>query len=167
MTAGGGRGPDVRPDVRRGIVAVGFDDPRAAGLLADFGADMDVRYPGTEASHASGHDFDPPGTFLLALDGGVPVGCAGLRPHGPGEGEVKRLWVAPAGRGRGTARALLAALVAHARQQGWSRLVLETGLAQPEAIALYESEGWQPVPPYGQYREDPLCRCFALDLAGP
>jgi GNAT superfamily N-acetyltransferase len=167
MTAVGDRGPGAGPGVRLEIVAVGFDDPRAAGLLADFGTDMGVRYPGGQGSHASGHDFDPPGTFLLALDAGTPAGCAGLRPHGAGEGEVKRLWVAPAGRGRGTARALLAALVAHARQQGWSRLVLETGLAQPEAIALYESEGWQPVPPYGQYREDSLCRCFALDLAGP
>lgn len=148
------------------LVPVAFDDLRAAGLLADVGADMDVRYPGGQASRASGHDFDPPGTFLLALDDGAPVGCAGLRPHGPGEGEVKRLWVSPSARGRGLARALLASLVAHARQQGWSWLVLETGLAQPEAIALYESEDWQPVPPYGQYRDDPRCRCCALDLLG-
>lgn len=146
------------------LVPVAFDDPRAAVLLADFGAEMDVRYPGSSASRASGHDFDPPGTFLLALDDAAPVGCAGLRAHGPREGEVKRLWVAPSARGRGLARTLLAALVVHARAQGWARLVLETGLAQPEAIALYESEGWQPVPPYGQYRDDPRCRCFALDL---
>lgn len=46
-----------------------------------------------------------------------------------------------------------------------TRLVLEAGIAQPEALGCYTSEGWRGVPAYGQYRDDPRCRCYALDLA--
>jgi GNAT superfamily N-acetyltransferase len=60
---------------------------------------------------------------------------------------------------------LLAALVAHARSHGMTRLQLETGTEQPEAVGLYESEGWQPVPPFGHYADDPRTRCYALDLS--
>ncbi|MCW2608320.1 MAG: GCN5-related N-acetyltransferase [Frankiales bacterium] len=143
---------------------VPFGGPDAAGLLDAFGAEMDARYPGSEPSRAEPGQFDGPvGVFLV--DGDPPVACAGLRPLGDGVGEVKRMYVAPEARGRGLARALLRALADHARGQGLERLVLECGTAQPEAVALYESEGWTPVPPYGQYRDDPRCRCYGLDLA--
>lgn len=144
--------------------AVPFDDPAAAGLLAAFAADMDARYPGSEPSSAEPGQFaGPVGVFLL--EGDPPVACGGLRALGGGVGEVKRLWVDPAARGRGLARAVVRALVGHARAHGLQRLVLECGTGQPEALALYESEGWTPIAPYGQYRDDPRCRCYGLALS--
>ncbi len=63
-------------------------------------------------------------------------------------------------RGRGIGRALLAALEAEARRLGLTRLVLETGVRQLEAIALYESAGFSRIPPFGEYVGSPLSVCM-------
>lgn len=145
------------------LVPVGFEDARAVALLAAFDAEMQRRYPGSAPSHGEAGDFaGPVGVFLLGGD--PPVVCGGLRPHAPGEGELKKLYVSPAARGSGLGRELVRALVRHGRAAGLQRLVLQTGVEQPEAIALYESEGWTPIPVYGQYADDPRCRCYELPL---
>ena len=156
-----------RPGVQ--LHAVAFQDPRVGPLLTALDEELTVRYdnageifpPHDAASYAPPH-----GTFLLAEVGGRPVGCGGLRP-GPqcGEGEVKRMYVAPEARGKGLARALLRGLVEAGIDLGRRRLVLETGTEQPEAIALYTGAGWQPTAPYGHYRSSPRSRCFALVLS--
>jgi len=107
----------------------------------------------------------PYGVVVLASPRGLAVGCAGLRLIRPGVGEIKRLYVDPALRGRGVARRLLNAPQDHARSTGLTRLQLETGMKQqPEAMTLYAGEGWQPIEAYGHHRPEPLSRCFALDL---
>ena len=80
--------------------------------------------------------------------------------------EVKRMYVVPEQRGHGHARRMLAALEDAARAAGHDVVVLETGLRQPEAIALYESAGYEPVPGFGYYKDAPLSRCFARRVAG-
>ena len=143
---------------------VAADSPDALRLIDAMGAELTQRYGDGGLSPALPEQFRPPGTFLVAQLDGVAVGCGGLRPSGDGVGEVKRMYVDPSGRGRGVARALLGALVAHAREQGLVRLQLETGTEQPEAVALYESEGWTPIPAFGHYRDDPRTRCYGLQL---
>ena len=147
------------------LVPVAFDDPRAVALVEEFTAEMARRYPGAEPSHAAAADFvGPVGRFLVGLtDDGTPVACGGLR-EAEGCAELKKVYVAPAARGTGLGRALVRALADHARAQGLARLVLQTGLEQPEAVRLYESEGWTPIPVYGQYADDPRCRCYELEL---
>ena len=51
-------------------------------------------------------------------------------------------------------------------EHGFEAVVLETGLRQPEAIGLYESSGYLPVPPFGYYKDEPLSRCYARRLEG-
>lgn len=109
----------------------------------------------------------PHGTFVMARLHGEPVGCGALRPLPGGPGgvaEVKRMYTVPSARGQGVARAVLAHLVAAARELGYRTVVLETGTRQQEAMALYAADGWEPLAPYGEYREHGLSRCFALDL---
>ncbi len=92
--------------------------------------------------------FDPPaGAFLVGRAGsaGPPVGGVGVRVVAPGLGEVRRLWVDPDCRGQGVARHLMATLEDAARSLGLSALRLVTGERQPEAVALYESSGWERV----------------------
>jgi GNAT superfamily N-acetyltransferase len=104
--------------------------------------------------------FDPPhGAFLVARRGaaaGPPLGGVGVRALRPGVGQIRRLWVDPVARGQGVARALMAGVEDAARELGLTDLRLGTGDAQPEAIALYASSGWErvfvgrdgrPVPP--------------------
>lgn len=144
--------------------AVPADDPVALRLVSAMADELTLRYGDGGLSPASPEQFLAPGAFLLAELDGVAVGCAGLRPDGRGSAEVKRMYVDPAARGRGVARVLLRALVEHGRGHGLHRLELETGTAQPEAIALYESEGWRPVAAFGHYKDDPRTRCYELPL---
>ena len=64
------------------------------------------------------------------------------------------MYVVPAARGRGVSKLLLGALETAARQRGWSRLRLETGPRQPEAIALYTGSGYRPIGAFGAYDGD-------------
>jgi GNAT superfamily N-acetyltransferase len=102
-------------------------------------------------------EFVPPnGLFVVGLDDGVPVAMGGWRRYGPdgdtvGVGELKRMYVRESARGRGISRLLLAHLEHSALAAGITRLVLETGTEQPEAIALYRSCGYVDVEPFGHY----------------
>jgi GNAT superfamily N-acetyltransferase len=111
----------------------------------------------------------PLGAFIVARIDGRPVGCGALKPFPalPGTAEVKRMYTAPEARRRGVSRAVLERLEVVASELGYARMQLETGTAQPEALALYESHGWHRIPPYGRYQESPSSVCFAKDLAGP
>ncbi|WFE31670.1 GNAT family N-acetyltransferase [Micromonospora sp. WMMD975] len=102
--------------------------------------------------------------YLAAVVGGRAVGCGGLQTLDPDTGELKRMYVRPAYRGRGIARQLLLALEELAFRQGHRTVCLETGVYLPAAIALYRSAGYQPVPVYGEYVDNPHSVCFAKRL---
>lgn len=108
----------------------------------------------------------PGGTFLVAYVDGAAVGCGGVRGLDEGAAEIKRLWVDPEARGRGVARALVVRLEEDAVLLGYRTVVLETGLRQPEAIALYEALGYHRRAVYGRYRDSPLSVCLERDLGG-
>jgi len=91
------------------------------------------------------------GTFLVVYLEGTPVGCGALRILDAETAELKRMYVSPAVRGRGLGRRLVAALEAEARALGIRRLVLETGILQDAALALYRATGFHPIPLYGEY----------------
>jgi len=105
----------------------------------------------------------PDGAFLVARDGDAPVGCGALRRLEPHRFEVKHLFVAPAGRGKGTGAALLSALEARAAELGATEVVLDTNSALEAANALYTSRGYAAIAPYN---ENPnATRWFAKPLA--
>jgi GNAT superfamily N-acetyltransferase len=104
--------------------------------------------PGTPT--AGPEEFGPPGgAFVVGFDErDRPVCGGGIKRLAPGVAEIKRMYVAPPARGRGVARALLAALEDAARALGYERLRLDTGPKQPHAEALYRSAGYAPIPDY-------------------
>jgi putative acetyltransferase len=75
------------------------------------------------------------------------------------------MYTIPSLRGQGVGRAILAGLEAEARVLGVSRIILETGVRQPEAIALYASAGFTRIPAYGEFVGLPLSVCMAKSLA--
>lgn len=108
-------------------------------------------------------------SFVGTTPAGETVATAAVRwardPQNPaGAAEIKRLFVVAGHRGHGHSRVLMGAAEAAARRAGATSVVLETGTAQPEAIALYESTGYHRIPNYGYYRDDPESVCFARDL---
>ena len=116
--------------------------------------------------------FEPPeGAFFVGYLDGRPVASGAWRRRSDvtvdgtdATAELKRMYVAPAARRRGLARVMLAHLEETARAAGAEAIVLETGLAQPEAIALYESSGYTPIAGFGFYKDARLSRCFARRL---
>jgi GNAT superfamily N-acetyltransferase len=145
-----------------------FTAPESIALVADLLADLGARYgsPGDETP-VDAREFDPPhGAFLVAFLDGAPVGCAGWRSHGAdGEtAELKRMWTAPAGRRKGVARAVLRAIEDSARDAGRKRVILETGDKQPEAIAFYLANGYERIPDFGYYKDEPGVRSYGRTL---
>lgn len=154
----------------RGEVTVERADIGSAvvrALITALNAELSGRYPEDGATHFR---LDPDevgpgrGAFMIAARAGEPVGCGAVRRIEPGVGEIKRMYVCPAARGLGIGRAVLDALEAEARALGLTRLVLETGVRQPEAIALYERVGYARIAAFGEYVDSPLSVCMAKDL---
>jgi GNAT superfamily N-acetyltransferase len=147
------------------IAPTSYDDPLVRRLDAEVQQEYVERYGGPDETAVESDEFAPPGgVFLVGWVGDRPVATGGLRRHDAESAEVKRMFVPKAERGRGYARAMLAALEERARGLGYRRVVLETGAAQPEAIALYESSGYQRIAGFGHYRDSPLSRSFAKEL---
>ena len=147
------------------IRAARFDEPEVRKLVADALAELSRRYGGSgDDTPVSPTDFDPPaGCFFVAVAGGDPVACAGWRRH-DGDAELKRMYTAPAARGRGVARRMLATIEESARAAGCKRVILETGDLQPEAIALYTSAGYERIEDFGYYKGEEGVLSFARDL---
>lgn len=151
------------------IRRVGYLEPDAQVLIKAALADLAERYEDEEgdATPVEPADFEPPrGAFLVAYLDRQPVASGAWRSHGEdgAVAEVKRMYTAPAARGRGLARAVLAAVERSAREAGRRRMVLETGGRQPEAISLYLSAGYQRIPDFGYYRDEPDVRSFGKEL---
>jgi GNAT superfamily N-acetyltransferase len=143
--------------------------PVAQTLAAAAMVELAARYGGPgDSTPIEAMEFDPPeGGFFVAWRAGEPVGCAGWRGH-PGDpttAELKRMYVAPSARAVGVASALLAAVEESAATQRRTRLILECGDRQPEAIALYEKLGYARIPDFGHYRDEPGVRSYGRDLA--
>ncbi|MFB6610932.1 GNAT family N-acetyltransferase [Agromyces sp. NPDC056379] len=109
----------------------------------------------------------PEVAFYVARDGGRAVGIAALVAEADAaHGELKRMFVDPAARGRGVAGALLGRIEADAAARGITGIVLETGDLHDAAQALYTRHGYREIPQFGQYVGEAHSVCFAKSLAG-
>ncbi len=125
----------------------------AAGLFRAYAATLpvDLAYQGFEAEVAAlpGRYAPPEGALFLARTAdGRAVGCVAMRPLGDGACEMKRLYVAPEGRGRGLGRALAEAAIAAAARAGHREIRLDTLPSMAAALGLYRALGFAPVAAY-------------------
>jgi len=147
--------------------AAGYDDPQVAELVEAVQQEYVVRYGGRDAMTVDPGEVLPPrGLFLVAELGGRPAGCGGWRVHAAGVVELKRMYVEPWARRRGVAAAVLAELERTAAAAGHTRVVLNSGDRQPEALALYARAGYTPVAGYGVYADAPGAVFLGKQLAG-
>ena len=154
------------------VEEVAITHPDAARLVAEVQQEYVARYGGPDETPIDPSYFTrPAGAFFVGLLDEDPVATGAWRRRSDVQvdgtdrtAEVKRMYVVPRARGRGFARLMLAHLESTAREAGAEVMVLETGMAQPEAIALYESSGYTAIPGFGFYRDSPLNRCFARSL---
>jgi GNAT superfamily N-acetyltransferase len=130
-------------------------------LIAELESHLAPYYPTTSRHGYSVDKLIQQGVaFFMTRHDGIPAGCGGVQFYGHDYGEIKRMFVRPQFRGLGLARLMLNHLEAYAREHGIHVLRLETGIHQREAIRLYEKCGFQSIPPFGEYVEDPLSRFF-------
>jgi putative acetyltransferase len=144
-----------------------FGSPDAQTLISALDAELGALYPPEQrfGPNARAEQFEAgSGTFLMARAAGRAVGCGGVRLIDATTAEVKRMYVEPTHRGTGLGRALLSALEAAARQMGVRRLVLETGVHQHPAIAVYRRAGFTQVDCWGEYSTSPSSVCFEKNL---
>jgi putative acetyltransferase len=145
---------------QRASLEIGVESPDqldVAALLESSDEYMAALYP-AESNHlldiASLMRADV--TFIVARIDGRAMGCGAVVDSGEGWAEIKRMFVSPAARGRRLGRRLLEKLEAIAAERGASKLRLETGGKQPEALALYASSGFVEIGPFGKYGPHPL-----------
>lgn len=136
-------------------------------LTAELEAELLGRYDGVAGSgpEPAPGAFEPPdGAFLVVHEDGKAVACGGVCSYEGTTAELRRMYVAPGARGRGVGRALLQALEEEARALGYALLRLETGDRQPEAIRLYVSSGYLPIPRFGPFADDERSVCLEKRL---
>jgi GNAT superfamily N-acetyltransferase len=145
------------------VLSSSWSDPAGAELRAAMQEEMESRYadrvaellaqaadPAGRLHGALGVEAEQVVYVGIAYTGAVAVGHAALRWLGD-DLELKRMYVTPAHRGSGVATALLSAAEDAARCRGAARLVLQTGDRQPEAVRLYEREGYTHIPVFPPY----------------
>ncbi|WP_243855076.1 GNAT family N-acetyltransferase [Diaminobutyricimonas sp. TR449] len=148
------------PEIRE----VSYEHADSTMLRAAQKAELAARY----GTPDTGPGVAPSGTdmtaFFVAYEDGMPAGCGGLRQLTDDEAEIKRMYVTPAHRGTGISVAVLEAIEAYSRESGLSKLVLETGTLQPDAMRFYEREGYTRIPNFGAYIGSELSVCYAKSL---
>lgn len=160
----------VTPELR--IVRCAITDPDAARLVEEVQLEYVARYGSRDDTPLKPEYFAAPrGAFFVGYLGDEPVatGAWRLREDVDALGstrtaEIKRMYVAPAGRRQGLARRMLAHLETTAHEAGAEVMVLESGTEQPEALTLYASAGYEPIPGFGFYKRSPRNRCMARRL---
>ncbi|WP_426503036.1 GNAT family N-acetyltransferase [Dactylosporangium sp. McL0621] len=150
--------------VRRAV-----DHRDAVRLLAAFYQEQVGRYGFAESVDLDQRDYAAPnGTFIVAYERGLPVGCGGCRWYDRTTAtvEIKKTYLVPAARGRGIGRALLASLEHVAITWGAQRAILETGVRNTAALALFTGAGYEPAARYVPGRDPSINRAFQKTLAG-
>jgi GNAT superfamily N-acetyltransferase len=154
------------------VLRVPFTHPDATALVVEVQAEYTVRYGGPDETPIDPAVFDPPqGAFFVGYLDQTPVAMGGWRFRADLSAfgrspvtEIKRMYVAPRARRRGLARLVLAHLETTACEAGAEVMVLETGIEQPEAIALYLASGYSPVEGFGHYKWSPKSRYYGKPL---
>ena len=143
------------------------DTPDAQALIAELESELAPLYP-SESRH--GYSIErllaEDVAFFLIREDSSPAGCGGVKLVGTEYAEVKRMYVRPQFRGLGLARLMLNHLADYAQRHGVRVLRLEPGIHQHAAIRLYERMGFQRIPAFGEYREDPLSLFYEKPVDG-
>ena len=151
------RGRAVQPV----IVEERPNTPDARALITELETHLASLYP-SQSRHGYSVDklLSEEVAFFVVREAGVAAGCGGVQIYGTEYGELKRMYVRPAFRGRGLGKMMLDYLTDYGRERGVGVLRLETGVYQKEAIGLYGASGFQRIPPFAAYADDPLSLFF-------
>jgi putative acetyltransferase len=101
---------------------------------------------------------------VIAYEKEKAVACGAIKEYAPGIMEIKRMFTDPGVRGKGVATSVLNELIQWAKELNYHKCILETGIRQPDAIRLYQKNGFTSIPNYGQYEGVVNSVCFEIEL---
>src|SRR5690606_214956 len=133
-------------------------------LVTFLDADLKIRDGEDHDFYNQFNKIDNLNYCIVAYINDIAVGCGAIKPLDAQTMEVKRMYVLPEHRGKGVAVNILQNLENWATELQYNKCVLETGLQQPEAIALYKKSGYSVIPNYGQYIGIENSVCFEKNL---
>jgi putative acetyltransferase len=134
------------------------------GLVKYLDAELAERDGEDHPFYAQYNKIDRIKYVVVAYEDQKPLGCGAIKEYEPNVMEVKRMYVSPASRGKGIATRVLTALENWAAELAYEKCILETGKKQPEAIGLYQKNGYFLIPNYGQYAGIENSVCFEKEL---
>lgn len=146
------------------IIRTSSNDKRFKSLITELDNDLLVRYKEDQYQYDINIQLDSLNTVVIAQITNITVGCGCFKEIDDHTVEIKRMYVNPYFRGFGVASMVINSLTSWARELFYDTAVLETGLNQPEAIKLYEKNGFHKIPSFEPYIGIPhsICMCKKL-----
>ena len=148
----------------RSFLKTNSSHPHFIELVKLLDADLAERDGADHSFYAQFNKINMIQHVIVAYEGDVPVACGAFKFFEDACVEIKRMYVLPQHRNKGIAAEVLQALELWAKDEGNKATVLETGLKQPEAIRLYEKNGYTRIPNYGQYAGVENSVCMKKDI---
>jgi GNAT superfamily N-acetyltransferase len=142
------------------IIHTDSTNPHFAELVKALDSELAERDGNLHGFYSKYNKIDAIKQVVVLYHNNQPVACGAIKPYADKTAEVKRMYTLPEHRGKGLAAQVLAALEQWAAQLGYTTCILETGIRQPEAIALYKKCGYHLIPNYGQYAGVDNSVCF-------
>ena len=133
-------------------------------LVKQLDAELAERDGKDHSFYAQFNKIDKIKHVIVAYENDKPVGCGAIKEYAPDTMEIKRMYMSPESRGKGIASRVLRELEGWASELSYEKCILETGKKQPEAIGLYEKNGYRTIPNYGQYAGIENSLCFEKHL---
>jgi putative acetyltransferase len=146
------------------IIRTDSENQDFINLVKDLDAEMAIRDGEDHSFYAQFNKIDTIKYAVVAYGNGKPVGCGAIKEYAPGTVEIKRMYTSPDSRGKGIAGRILSELEAWADELGYETCILETGRRLPEAVRLYQKNGYNLIPNYGQYAQIDDSVCFEKHL---
>lgn len=136
------------------------DNKDFQNLVKELDEDLKIRDGEDHAFYAQFNKTDTIKYAIVAYENEIPVGCGAIREYSGDTMEVKRMYVVTGKRGQGIASAILKQLELWTLELNFRKCILETGINQPEAIAMYTKNGFEIIPNFGQYEKMEHSVCF-------
>ena len=133
-------------------------------LVVALDADLQARYGEQQQFFSQFNKLDHIHHVIVAYNNNEPVGCGAFKEYERGVAEIKRMFVQVRQRGKGIAGLILTELEQWAAAEGYHTCILETAIKQPEAIRVYEREGYIRIPNYGQYIGVEISLCMQKQI---
>jgi putative acetyltransferase len=140
------------------------DNPHFNQLINELNLDLNIRYGEIQKQYNSLNKVENLQTVVLAYYNNDPVGCGCFKIFDEQSVEIKRFYLIPTMRGQGIANQILTELEYWAKELGFSKSLLETGIKQHEAIRFYSKNGFTKMENFGNYIGNNNSMCFMKTL---